>query len=74
MHDCNVRTAPTAHETRMAGIREPIGADDARNGDAHRLLGNKKPDAIRAAAARPPRKQIEWEACALEKRNIRMQT
>ena len=59
--------APSAHGTRMAGLRELVGADDSCADDAPRLLGHMELDAIRAAAARPPGKQIECEACALEK-------
>ena len=58
--------APSAHGTRMAGLRELVGADDSCADDAPRLLGHMELDAIRAAAARPPGKQIECEACALE--------
>ena len=50
----------------MTGLREPIGADNARTDDAYCLL-EMELDATRAAAARPPGKQIECEACALEK-------
>ena len=49
---------PTAHETRMAGLQEPIGADDARTDDAYCLL-EMELDATRAAAACPPGTQIE---------------
>ena len=58
--------APTAHVTRMAGLREQVGANNGHADKAHRLLGQKEPDATRAAAAHPPGKQIECEACALE--------
>ena len=58
--------APTAHGTRIVGLREPTGADDARANDAHLLLSHMEIDATCAAAAHPSQKQTECEACKLE--------
>ena len=51
--------AATANGIRMAGLREPIGANYARTNDAHRLLGHIELDATRATTACSPEKQIQ---------------
>ena len=59
--------APSAHGTRMAGLQEPIGADNACADNARPLLVHMEPDATCAADARPPRRQKECMACASAK-------